>query len=401
MTGRCEVLVSGASGLVGAEVAARLVAAGTPVTTVLHRNSQILRNDGGSVDRVVSVTGNVRRPRFGLSAETEAELAGRVGVVVHAAATTAFDATAEEYEELNVRGAAHAIDLALRWDVPLVHVSTAYVCGMRGGTVAEGDLDAGQEFGNGYEDSKFRAERLVRGTPGLRWAIVRPGIVTGAVGTGAIRDYKNLYTVVKLIVEGKLRSLPGRYDATLALAPVDHVADVVAAVVRDIGAVHGRTFHAVGRDTLSLREVSDVLAEYPSFHVATFVPAASFAVADLDPVEREYYLRIGALYTSYFARRLRFDTANTDALLGRPAPATGKDYLRLLLDYCLESGYLGTPLPSIEEVLAAHAGPDAAALPQPFRRAGNVSGERAGSVGGERAWVAGVAPSGADRGGCP
>ncbi|WP_280382824.1 SDR family oxidoreductase [Nocardia wallacei] len=361
MTGRCEVLVSGASGLVGAEVAARLVAAGTPVTTVLHRNSRILRNCGGVVDTAVSVTGNVRRPRFGLPARAESELAGRVGVVVHAAATTAFDATAEEYEELNVRGTAHAIDLALRWDVPLVHVSTAYVCGMRGGTVTESELDAGQEFGNGYEDSKFRAERLVRGTPGLRWAIVRPGIVTGATGTGAIRDYKNLYTVVKLIVEGKLRSLPGRYDATLSPAPVDHVADVIAAVVGDIDSAHGRTFHAVGRDTLSLREVSDVLAEYPSFHVATFVPAASFAVDDLDPIEREYYLRIGSLYTSYFTRRLRFDTTNTDALLGRPSPTTGKDYLRTLLDFCLESGYLGTPLPSIEEVLASQTDNEATA----------------------------------------
>ncbi|WP_024803271.1 SDR family oxidoreductase [Nocardia sp. BMG51109] len=356
MSERYEALVSGASGLVGSEVAARLVTAGRPVTAVLHRTSRLMRNDGTPVTQVVPVTGDIRRPGFGLDEQTEAELAGRVGVVVHTAATTAFDATAGEYEDLNVRGTAHAIDLALRWNVPLVHVSTAYVCGLRDGTVTESDLAAGQSFGNGYEESKFRAERMVRETAGLRWAIVRPGIVTGATGTGTIRDYKNLYTVVKLMVEGKLRSLPGRYDATVSLAPVDHVADVVAdvaaAVAGDIESACGKTFHAVGRDTLSLREISDVLAEYPSFHVATFVPETSFAVDDLEPVEREYYLRIGALYTSYFARRIRFDTANTDALLGRPSPDSGKEYLRTLLDYCLESGYLGSPLPSIEEILA-------------------------------------------------
>ncbi|MFJ1460705.1 SDR family oxidoreductase [Nocardia sp. N2S4-5] len=353
MTGRSEVLITGATGLVGSEVAARLVAAGSPVTAVLHRNSRLSNNEGGPVDGVRTVRGDVRQPGFGLDARTEAELAERVGVLVHAAATTAFDATAAEYDDLNVRGTAHAVEQALRWDVPLVHVSTAYVCGLRGGTIGEDELEAGQEFGNGYEDSKFRAELLVRGTPGLRWAIVRPGIVTGATGTGVIRDYKNLYSVVKLIVEGKLRSLPGRYDATLAPAPVDHVADVIAAVTADAETWCGSTFHAVGRDSLSLREVSDVLAEYPSFHVATFVPETSFDADDLEPIEREYYLRVGALYTSYFARRVRFATANAEALLGRPGPESGKEYLRVLLDHCLESGYLGTPLPSIEEVLAA------------------------------------------------
>ncbi|QIS10226.1 hypothetical protein [Nocardia arthritidis] len=132
------------------------------------------------------------------------------------------------------------------------------------------------------------------------------------------------------------------------------MADVIAAAVLDFDSAEGRTLHALGRDTLSLREVSDVLAEYPSFAVATFVPEATFDEAALDSIEREYYRRIGVLYTSYFKRRLTFETARAQVLLGRPAPATGKDYLRLLLDYCLESGYLGAPLPSIEDVLAGN-----------------------------------------------
>lgn len=351
---RDTVLVTGASGLVGAEVVSRLSAASRPVAAVLHSNSAIMRNDGTLLEAGTPVVGDIRAPGFGLTERDTADLADRVGMIVHCAATTAFDATPAEYEELNVRGTVNAIALAKEWDVPLVHVSTAYVCGMRGGTVFEHDLVAGQSFGNGYEDSKFRAEQLVHaaGADGLRWTIVRPGIVTGTGATGAIREYKNLYTVVKLMVEGKLRSLPGRYDATLSLAPVDHVADVIAAAVLDFDSAHGRTLHALGRNTLSLREVSDVLAEYPSFEVATFVPESTFAERDLDPIEREYYRRIGSLYTSYFKRRLVFDTTRADVLLGRPSPPSGKDYLRLLLDYCLESGYLGMPLPSIEDVLA-------------------------------------------------
>ncbi|WP_067823286.1 SDR family oxidoreductase [Nocardia inohanensis] len=345
------VLLTGASGLVGAEVAARLSARGRPVTAVLHSNSAIRRNAGTPFEPASRVHGDIREPGFGIAADG---LAGRVGMIVHCAATTAFDAADAVYDELNVRGAANAVELALAWDVPLVHVSTAYVCGMRGGLIREEELDAGQTFGNGYEQSKLRAEQLVRaaGERGLRWAIVRPGIVTGDLGTGVIREYKNLYTVVKLMVEGKLRRLPGRYDATLSLAPVDHVAEVIVAAATDFDRAAGRTLHAVGRDTLSLREVSDVLAEYPSFEVATFVPESTFDPADLDPIEREYYLRIGTLYTSYFKRRLVFDTTAADALLGHLSPATGKDYLRALLDYCLESGYLGAPLSSIADMLA-------------------------------------------------
>ncbi|AYF73830.1 NAD-dependent epimerase/dehydratase family protein [Nocardia yunnanensis] len=358
MSDRDMVLLTGASGLVGAEVAARLTAAGRGVAAVLHSNSRIRRNDGTAYEPDLRVSGDIRQPGLGIDAETAAGLAGRVGMIVHCAATTAFDAAPETYEELNVTGASHAIALALAWDVPLVHVSTAYVCGLRHGVIGEDELDVGQSFGNGYEHSKLRAEQLVRaaGERGLRWAVVRPGIVTGALADGAIREYKNLYTVVKLMVEGKLRTLPGRYDATLALAPVDHVADVVvAAAVAGFDTVAGSTLHAVGHDTLSLREVSDVLAEYPSFEVATFVPESTFRADDLDAIEREYYLRIGTLYTSYFQRRLSFDTGAADRLLDRLPPRTGKDYLRLLLDHCLESGYLGAPLPSIEETLARTA----------------------------------------------
>ncbi|MGN2640871.1 SDR family oxidoreductase [Nocardia takedensis] len=355
MSGREAVLVTGAGGLVGAEVVARLAAAGRPVVPLLHVNSAIVTNDGTRLDAGTAVAGDIRRPGLGLADRDARDLAERVGLIVHCAATTAFDATPTAYEELNVAGTGHAVELALAWGVPLIHVSTAYVCGMRGGTVTEDELEAGQRFGTEYERSKFRAEQLVRaaGNRGLDWAIVRPGIVTGDAATGAIREYKNLYTVVKLMVEGKLRSLPGRYDATVALAPVDHVADVIAATALDFVSAVGRTMHAVGRDTLSLREISDVLAEYPSFHVATFVPESGFDADDLDPVEAEYFRRIGSLYTSYFQRRIVFDTTRARLTLGRPIPATGKDYLRLLLDSCLETGYLGVPLPSIEDVLAA------------------------------------------------
>lgn len=362
MTERNTVLVTGASGLVGSEVVARLRGRGVDVVALTHRKPHVVDSNGdrtemepfgvgGSNTAGASyVQGDVRSADFGLDAATVAALGEQVGRIVHCAATTDFAAPERDYAELNVGGTEHAAALARAWDVPLVYVSTAYVCGRREGTIDENDLSDEYSFGNGYEKSKYTAEQNVRSTSGLRWAIVRPGIVTGCAETGAIRDYKNLYTVVKLIVEGKLCTLPGRYDATLSLAPVDYVADAVVAAVTNFESAEGKTIHAVGDTPLSLRDMSEIFAEYPSFEVARFVPGTSFSVDDLDVIEQEYYRRIGAQYASYFDGKRTFSTVNARELVGTP-PETGKDYLRELLDYCLETGYLGAPLTSIEEVV--------------------------------------------------
>ena len=119
----------------------------------------------------------------------------------------------------------------------------------------------------------------------------------------------------------------------------------------------GRTFHLPGAHTLSLREVSDVLAEYPSFEVGTFVPPTAFSVEDLDPIRT----RLLRAYRRPVCLLFRSDTHlrryNTRTLLGLVPPATGVDYLRRLLDFCLAVGYLGRPLPSISEILANVSSP--------------------------------------------
>ena len=359
MTEAKTVLVTGASGLVGSETVARLRSRRVSAVALTHRKPDVVDSNGDGIEMepfgpeaggASYVTGDVRRGDFGLDTDTITALGGRVDLIVHCAATTDFAAPEKDYSELNIGGTGHAAALARTWDVPLVYVSTAYVCGRREGTIDENDLSDEHSFGNGYERSKYIAEQMVRGDTDLRWAIVRPGIVTGCADGGAIRDYKNLYTVVKLIVEGKLRTLPGRYDATLSLAPVDYVADAVVAAATNFEAAQGKTIHAVGDAPLSLRDMSEVFAEYTSFHVARFVPAASFSVDSLDVIEREYYLRIGAQYANYFDGKRTFATTNAAELVG-PPPETGKEYLRELLDYCLETDYLGAPLVSIEEVV--------------------------------------------------
>ncbi|ANZ39762.1 hypothetical protein BBK82_30700 [Lentzea guizhouensis] len=356
-----RVLVTGAAGLVGAEVAARLADSGHTVTALVHNRPELVRNDGTVVRTVPTgqsgpglvscVAGDVTKPMLGLSAERYEELATGLDRVVHTAATTDFGRRWETYESLNVDGTRNVVRLAAEHTpVPLVHVSTAYVCGERTGRVLESELDAGQRFGTGYEHSKFLAEQEVRAS-GLPVAVVRPSMIVGTQESGLIRDFKNMYVVLKLFTQGRVRSVPGFYDALLDLVPVDYVAALICEVVDRFDEARGRTFHAVGAAPHTLLDVSNALAEYPMFHVPHYMSPSAFSVDALPPDERVYYRRIIAMYESFFRRRARFDDANAAGFASWRPAATGVDYLRTLLDHCVRVGYLGRSEPGIGDVL--------------------------------------------------
>ncbi|MQY05046.1 SDR family oxidoreductase [Actinomadura macrotermitis] len=363
------VLLTGAAGLIGAEVAARLAAKGAAVIGLVHRNPNLTRNNGRPIrtvpwngaprpGTVTTVTGDVTQPRLGL--EQYNAIREAADIVVHCAAITDFGRAQHVYDGVNVNGTDHVLRLVRPRDarpVPLVHVSTAYVCGEHEGTFREADLDTGQSFGTAYEQSKFRAETMVREAQegGLPAAVVRPSIVVGAERTGVVREFQNMYVVLKALTEGRVRSIPGYYDAHLDLVPVDYVADVVVEATLRFAAAEGRTFHALGAAPHTLRDFSDVLAEYPTFHVPRYIPPSSFSAEKLPATERIYYERIVGLYETYFRRTVVHENVNAAELLGRKPGAQGLPYLRRLLDHALKVGYLGTPLPSVDEALAGLA----------------------------------------------
>ena len=105
------ILVTGAAGLLGGEVCARLIASDHRVTALVHRNRDIRANDGSAV-AVDTLAGDVSRPRFGWSEAEFAAVAEAHDLLIHCAATVRFDLAEAEYEAVNVAGTRHAIALA-------------------------------------------------------------------------------------------------------------------------------------------------------------------------------------------------------------------------------------------------------------------------------------------------
>jgi thioester reductase-like protein len=353
-----RVLLTGASGLLGAEVLAGLAKERYPVTAIIHRQRQFTTVSGKTLIPVpfdapgavraplLGVAGNLCSDRAGIDAQLYPAVRASTRLIVHCAALTQFGRPAGLYERINVEGTRQVIEFSESHPdgpVPIVHISTAYVCGDRRGSVRESELDRGQAFSKEYERSKYQAESLLHAARGrgVPVAIVRPSIIVGAERSGAVRDFENLYVVLRLITEGRVRSLPADYGALLDLVPIDYVRQVILAVVRRFPDCEGKVFHAIGRHPFTLRDVSDVLAEYPTFHVPRFIPAENFDSNALPPREHGYYKRVISLYEPYFRVRAQFSDANSRALVERRSHVGGKAFLRALLNYAIRVGYLG------------------------------------------------------------
>jgi nucleoside-diphosphate-sugar epimerase len=357
---RPRVLITGAASAIGTELVAAL-APEMEVLAGIHRVTDLVRNDGHlySSPSVKAIAIDITAPRLGLGDETYRSLQNSLDLIVHAAAVTDFGRPEGLYEKVNRDGTQHVLELA-GGVIPLVHMSTAYVCGERADVVLESELDAGQRFANAYERTKFEAERLVQNAnrSGSPAAIVRPSIVVGTARRGVTRTFKNVYVLLRLLTEGRVRSIPISHEATLDLVPIDYVVAATAEVARRPADLSGAVFHLTGGCPLALRDVSEVLAEYPPFQMPRFIPAPVFDLASLSAIERKYYERVVRLYEPYFQRRMQFSTIATEQLLENRPRSGGKPFLRNLLDYCLRVGYLGASRPHAEAVLGAYQQPE-------------------------------------------
>ncbi|MEO3857159.1 SDR family oxidoreductase, partial [Acrocarpospora sp. B8E8] len=296
------VLLTGATGFLGAQVLRRLVAGGARVVCLVREGSAT--PEGGDV-----LVGDLGLPMFGLGAERFAELAAEVDVICHNGGIINFAESYAALKAVNVGGTVEVLRLAaLGGGIPVHYVSTLGVHlgdAYRGIRVTELDAPADPSgLDGGYNQSKWVADRLVTAARerGIPVSVHRPARIGGDSRTGKGNDGDFFSRLISTCARVKMvPDLPYSED----VAPVDYVADGIAYLLAQpagedyhyfnsatIG--YGEMAEAMGARLVSWREWRDVvvgrLADLPIAPFATVLseetPTFSRPVFDCSRTER-------------------------------------------------------------------------------------------------------------------
>jgi thioester reductase-like protein/short-subunit dehydrogenase len=258
-------VVTGGTGFIGRRVVSKLLAQRGPhderneVWVLVRRESlarfERLAQEWG--ERAKPLVGDLTTANLGITDDMRAEI-GDVDHVVHCAAI--YDITVDEHMQraANVDGTRAVIDLAVRLDATLHHVSSIAVAGSFPGEYTEEDFDVGQDLPTPYHRTKFEAEMLVRSAPGLRMRIYRPAVVVGDSRTGEMDKVDGPYYFFGLLA--KLSRLPKFTPIVLPdtgrtnIVPVDFVVEAVVALMH-VDGWDGQTFHLTAPKTTGLRGI--------------------------------------------------------------------------------------------------------------------------------------------------
>jgi long-chain acyl-CoA synthetase len=211
---RGAVLLTGASGFLGAQVARRLLAStdytvytlirAEDAASAAHRLSRLWWDwpelAGAIGNRVQVLAGDVTQPCLGLHHDGYAGLVAGLTHIIHTAADLRVNAPIAELRKTNLQGTEHVLELAqaVQADHGLArfsHVSTAYVAGGRSGPAPEDALTDAYGFSCAYEFSKFEGERRVQtARDRLPIAVFRPGMIVGDSRTGEIKTFNIMPT---------------------------------------------------------------------------------------------------------------------------------------------------------------------------------------------------------------
>lgn len=332
MSGKGQVLVTGASGFVGSAVARKLVEAGFSVRALVRPTSP--RFHLGRLDLQFAI-GDFRHPESVRQAMTG------VRYVFHVAAD--YRLWARDRNEIyvnNVVGTRTIMDEALRAGVErVVYTSSVATLALQVGGAPSDEtkpLDEHKAIGV-YKRSKVAAERLVEkmvAEQGLPAVIVNPSTPIGPC------DVKPTPTG-RVIVEAARGRMPGFVDTGLNLVHVDDVADGhLAALAR--GKI-GERYILGGHDV----RLSDMLADIarmtgrrpPRLRVPrrAIFPLAFGAETIARFTGREPFVTMDALRMAKY--HMFFNPAKAERELGIKArPHT--DALQDAIDWFREAGYL-------------------------------------------------------------
>lgn len=361
-------LLTGATGLLGNYLLRDLLRANVPVAVLVRPNRRQTARQrvevamcawdaelGDSLPRPVVLEGDISDPDLGLDPLAVRWVAEYCSTVIHNAASLTFHSTSEDGEpwRSNVGGVKNVLELCRNTRIrKLHHVSTAYVAGLRQGTVLESELDVGQEFSNDYERSKCEAETLIREADFLDPVTVfRPAIIIGDSRTGHTTTYHGYYAALQLahtlvkalhpdetgVVGGQSVRLTLTGTETKHLVPVDWVSAVMTHVMTH-PELHAQTYHLTPQHPVTTRMIRDVLEQAAGFYGATLTGVGD-RPGNASEAEALFYEHI-RVYNSYWKMDPSFDRTNTEAAAPHlPCPHVDRDLLYRLSRIAIEKGF--------------------------------------------------------------
>ena len=369
-----RMFFTGANGFLGSYLVRALAQQGWSITCLLRSQKGELAHqrlykalhgicvDAAEADAVLArcsvVEGEIDKPQFGMSQADYDRLAGELDCVLHCAAMTTFDpAHAPRQWQVNVDGTEHVSRLAAdsKPSYGYHYISTAYVAGDRKDMAYEHELDRGQGFFNGYESSKFEAEKIIGRyrDQGLATTIYRPSIVVGDSSTGHTVLFNGMYMFVRFFdsalptfeekdSRGRLVTtfrFLGNPSVTKNFVHVDFVVDTAMAIFNNPVA-HGGTYHITHEQPPTLDLMRDVIEELLNACGAQFVDKSFFEKEP--PTELEGFLMDQSkFYAPYLFSEPLFDRSAIKKILPVEkipfCPPMDRQALLDLFSYALQS----------------------------------------------------------------
>ncbi len=374
----------GATGFVGGFLTAELLKRGHDVVILardahnattqdrIKRRLQIAYGKSlpaGCNYRILSA--DITNPNLGLGLGDFDRFA-EVDAVWHCAAMSKFNTDNTSIFKTNALGTLHVLDFASRIKAKRFHyVSTAYVCGDRTGTVREDELEAGQRLKNDYEESKFRAEHLVKEWSlefGLQTSIYRPSVIVGSSVDGRTTTFNGYNYLTKVFYRQRRAILKGfqddpdkfagsgirktvsglvlpvripcSSDATVNIVTIDHVIDVMLRLASKPDSI-GRVFHITDSNPPKGRDLFNMSTNAMGIDGIGFVDAfeklksQSSNSAMLQRYEQKISREISQ-YIPYLRQEPRFDDSNVQEVLGvdyKPPRKIDRPLIQKLFEY--------------------------------------------------------------------
>ena len=332
--------VTGATGFIGRFLVSNLLKRKGQVHVLVRKGSakklgQIGEAMGWDMKRIVPVTGDLSKPKLGLTAAQIAALKGKIQHFFHLAAIYDLTADADSQKLANIGGTKNALELAAAIKAGCFHhTSSIAAAGLYPGVFREDMFDEAEGLKDPYLKTKHESEGLVRRQSAVPYRIYRPSMVVGHSKTGEIDKIDGpyyLFTLIKKIRQTLPQWMPtlGIEGGRINVVPVDFVADAMDHIAHKKG-LDGHCFHLVDPEPMRFGELMNTFARAAHAPEMTmrldarmfaFIPAPMrMAVTNLPPVKRLTNmilrdLKIPKSTLEFITYPTRFDTREAERAL--------------------------------------------------------------------------------------